>query len=382
MTKHTPLYMVHRELGADLTDFHGYLLPLQYTTISEEHMAVRTKAGIFDLSHMGQLEVSGTQALAFIQEIITNDAEGLPDGKALYTPICNENGGIVDDVLLYRFCDEKFLFVVNSANRQKVFGWLVENQEKDVRVTDLSDEFGMIAVQGPSSEEIVEKPMGHEAASLKHFHFCCHSGAGEDDAPDTIISRTGYTGEDGFEIYVPAARCESTWNKLMAAGRHAGLRPAGLGSRDTLRLEAGLLLYGNDIDDSTTPLEAGIDWTVKLQKKDFFGKSVLLDQKASGVYKRLVGLELVERGIPRAGYIIYSGSGSDAVGKVTSGTYSPFFRKGIALGYVHDVKKDEDDEKHPRPGDLLQVDIRGRKLGARVVTLPFYRGGTTKQTSS
>lgn len=216
MTKHTPLYMVHRELGADLTDFHGYLLPLQYTTISEEHMAVRTKAGIFDLSHMGQLEVSGTQALAFIQEIITNDAEGLPDGKALYTPICNKNGGIVDDVLLYRFCDEKFLFVVNSANRQKVFGWLVENQEKDVRVTDLSDEFGMIAVQGPSSEEIVEKPMGHEAASLKHFHFCCHSGAGEDDAPDTIISRTGYTGEDGFEIYVPAARCESTWNKLMA----------------------------------------------------------------------------------------------------------------------------------------------------------------------
>lgn len=368
MSKHTPLYPVHKALGANLTDFHGFLLPLEYTTISEEHLAVRNKAGIFDLSHMGEIEVSGKDALGLIQKIITNDAEKLPDGKVLYTPICNERGGIVDDIILYRFSEERFILVVNSANIQKVFEWLIENQSRGVAVEDFSDEYGMIAVQGPLSASIVEKALGREAASLKHFHFVPK----KEGTTCTIVSRTGYTGEDGFEVYMPAAQCETTWHRLMEAGRQAGLRPAGLGARDTLRLEAGLLLYGNDIDDDTTPIEAGIGWTVKFHKEDFIGKAALLAQKASGIQKRLIGLELTERGIPRAKHHIFANS--SMVGKITSGTHSPFFKKGIAMGYI--------EERCSKVGTPLYVDIRGRKLGARIVRLPFYRLRTDRKSST
>ncbi|MEK7368573.1 MAG: glycine cleavage system aminomethyltransferase GcvT [Planctomycetota bacterium] len=368
MPRQTPLYSAHKALGANLTDFHGFLLPLEYTTISEEHLAVRNKAGIFDLSHMGEIEVSGGDALGFIQRIITNDAQGLPDGKVLYTPICNERGGIVDDVILYRFSAERLMLVVNSANIQKVFEWLIENQTQGVAVNDFSNGYGMIAVQGPLSAPIVEKALGRDAASLKHFHFVSK----KEGTTCTVISRTGYTGEDGFEIYTPTSQCASMWDRLMKAGKQAGLLPAGLGARDTLRLEAGLLLYGNDIDDSTTPLEAGIDWTVKFNKEDFIGKAVLLAQKASGVQRKLIGLELVERGIPRAEHHIFVDS--NMVGKVTSGTHSPFFKKGIAMGYV--------EERHSKVGTPLCVDIRGKKLGARVVKMPFYRLKTNRGFST
>ncbi|MFQ5956790.1 MAG: glycine cleavage system aminomethyltransferase GcvT [Candidatus Brocadiales bacterium] len=365
MPKQTPLYLVHKALGANLTDFHGFLLPLEYNTITEEHLAVRNKAGIFDLSHMGEIEVLGKGALGFIQKIIANDAERLPDGKVLYTPICNERGGIVDDMILYRFNEERLLFIVNSANIQKVFEWLIGHQTEDVTVNDRSDEFGMVAVQGPLSASIVGNALGREEAELKHFHFIVK----REGTTDAIVSRTGYTGEDGFEIYTPAAHCEAMWHRLMDAGRQAGLKPAGLGARDTLRLEAGLLLYGNDIDDDTTPLEAGIGWTVRFRKEDFIGKAPLLSQKTSGIQRKLVGLELVERGIPRAGHQIFADSST--VGKVTSGTHSPFFKKGIAMGYV--------EEKCSKVGNLLHVEIRGRKLGARVVRLPFYRVRTDRK---
>ena len=370
MPKQTPLYSIHKALEATLTEFHGFLLPLEYTTIAEEHMAVRTKAGIFDLSHIGEIEVSGRGALEFVQRVITNDANGLCDGMVLYTPICNEHGGIVDDIILYRFNAEKFMLVINSANIQKVFEWLVANQTLYVTINDLSDQIGMIAVQGPISASIIEKVLGSEEANIKHFHFVAKKEADV----DTIVSRTGYTGEDGFEIYLPSAECEAMWNRLTTSGgRGAGPQPAGLGARDTLRLEAGLLLYGNDIDDDTTPLEAGIGWTVKFHKEDFIGKSALLRQKESGIRKRLVGVELVERGIPRSGHEIYADSHS--VGKVTSGTHSPFFKKGIAMGYVYV------EENHSRPCTLLQVDIRGRRLRARVIKLPFYRLKTHSKSS-
>ncbi|MFQ5862328.1 MAG: glycine cleavage system aminomethyltransferase GcvT [Candidatus Brocadiales bacterium] len=370
MPKQTPLYSVHEALGANLTDFHGFLLPLEYTTITEEHLAVRNKAGIFDLSHMGEIEVLGRGALSFIQKIVTNDVERLPDGKVLYTPICNERGGIVDDMILYRFSAERLMLVVNLANIQKVFEWLIGHQtQDDVVVNDLSDEFGMIAVQGPLSAAVVENALGKEEAKLKHFHFVVR----KEEEANIIISRTGYTGEDGFEIYTTAAQCKAMWHRLMNAGRRAGLLPVGLGARDTLRLEAGLLLYGNDIDDDTTPLEAGIGWTVKFHKEDFIGKAALLAQKASDIQRKLVGLELVERGIPREGHQIFADSST--VGIVTSGTHSPFFNKGIAMGYV-------EEEKYSKVGNLLHVDIRGRKLGARVVRLPFYRAGVVDREPS
>ncbi|MCQ4574808.1 MAG: glycine cleavage system aminomethyltransferase GcvT [Candidatus Brocadiales bacterium] len=362
MPKQTPLYSVHKALGASLTEFHGFLLPLEYTTITEEHMAVRNRAGIFDLSHMGEIEISGGAALEFIQGIIANDAEGLSDGKALYTPICNERGGIVDDVMLYRFSAERFVLVVNAGNIQKMFDWLVGNQTKNVTINDLSDGLGMIAVQGPASASIIEEALGRDEANIRRFHFLVNEQAAADPV---TVSRTGYTGEDGFEMYVPVAQCETIWNRIMGAGTKKGLQPAGLGARDTLRVEAGLLLYGNDIDDHTTPLEAGIDWTVKFDKGDFIGRAALLDQKASGIRMRLVGLELVERGIPRAGCRIFAGS--NIVGKVTSGTHSPFFKKGIAMGYVYA------EERCSNVGSLVHVDVRGTRLAARIIKLPFYR---------
>jgi aminomethyltransferase len=359
MTKKTPLYDMHQALGAHLTDFHDYLLPLEYTSITEEHLAVRNKAGIFDLSHMGEIEVVGRGALDFLQRLITNDAERLPDGQVLYTPLCNERGGILDDIILYRFNKERFLLIVNASNIQKIHRWLERHLISGANINNRSDEFGMIAVQGPSSGTIMEKALGKEEASLPH-HQIMEKKMGD---WELIISRTGYTGEDGFELYSPGPQCQGLWQRLMEVGTPLGLRPAGLAARDTLRLEAGLLLYGNDIDETTTPLEAGITWTVKFYKKDFLGKEALLAQKAVGVEKELIGLELQERGIPRKGYPILSDS--NKIGEVTSGTYSPFTKKSIAMGYVK--------REFSGVGAPLCVEIRGRSIKAKVVELPFYR---------
>lgn len=353
----TSLYEIHRRLGARFVEFHGYELPLEYTTIVEEHMAARKAAALFDLSHMGEIEVRGISALELVQRLITNDVEKLPDEKALYTPICNPQGGIIDDVMLYRFNKERFIFVVNASNIQKVYQWMKDNPLPGAEVQNRSQELGMIAVQGPISHSIVEEVLGKDKANLPH-HGLLEEG-------DTIIARTGYTGEDGFEVYTPSNKCPNLWERLMKAGQSLGLKPAGLGARDTLRLEAGLLLYGNDIDDSTTPLEAGIAWTVKLYKEDFIGKEALLAQKSSGLKRRLVGLELLERGIPRTGHPIFADS--KKIGHVTSGTFSPYLQKPIAMGYVGS------DYAETETG--LFVEIRGRQLKARIIGLPFYRRG-------
>lgn len=360
----TPLYEIHQSLGARLIEFHGYELPLEYTSIMEEHLAVRNGAGLFDLSHMGEIEVEGGNALKFLQRLITNDAEGLADRKILYTPLCNPHGGIIDDVIVYRFNRERFLLVVNASNIQKVHQWMENNSLAGARVLDRSQEIGMIAIQGPVSQSIVESALGglgKDVANLPHHGLIEKEGM--------VISRSGYTGEDGFEVYVPNDRCINLWERLMDFGRPLGLRPAGLGARDTLRLEAGLLLYGNDIDDNTTPLEAGIAWTVKFHKEDFIGKEALLSQKASGVKRRLSGLELLERGIPRTGYSILADS--KKIGYVTSGTFSPSLQKPIAMGYV-ESNYAEVGTRHAVP---LLVEIRDRRLKARIVSLPFYKRG-------
>jgi aminomethyltransferase len=355
----TPLHEIHQRLGARFVEFHGYELPLEYTTITEEHLAVRKEAGLFDLSHMGEIEVRGKNALKFIQRLITNDAEPLADGKVLYTPLCNPQGRIIDDVILYLFNRERFLLVVNASNVQKVYQWMKGNALPGAEVLDRSQELGMIAVQGPASHSVVEEALGKDEANLPHHGFIEKEG--------TIISRTGYTGEDGFEVYAPNDKCPNLWERLMEVGKPYGLKPAGLGARDTLRLEAGLLLYGNDIDDGTTPLEAGIGWTVKFHKEDFIGKEALSAQKASGVKRRLVGLELLERGIPRTGHPIIVDS--QKIGQVTSGTFSPSLQKPIAMGYVESNYT----EVGARCNVPLLVEIRGRPLKARVVSLPFYK---------
>src|SRR3989338_403991 len=357
----TPLYEIHRRLCARFIEFHGYELPLEYTGIIEEHLAVRNSAGLFDLSHMGEIEVEGGNALKLLQRLITNDAEGLADGKVLYTPLCNPQGGIIDDVILYRFNKERFLLVVNASNIRKVYEWMQGNSLPGTRVLDRSQEIGMIAIQGPVSQSIVEGVLGKDIVNLSHHALVEEGGV--------IISRTGYTGEDGFEAYAPKDRCPNLWERLMDFGRPLGLRPAGLGARDTLRLEAGLLLYGNDIDDNTTPLEAGIAWTVKFHKEDFIGREALLSQKASGVKRRLVGLELLERGIARTGHTILVDSRK--IGYVTGGTFSPSLQKPIAMVYV-ESNYAEVGARHAVP---LLVEIRGRQLKARVVSLPFYKRG-------
>ncbi len=365
----TSLYEIHQRLGARLIEFHGYELPLEYTNIIEEHLAVRKEAGLFDLSHMGEIEVQGGNSLRLVQRLITNDAERLADGKVLYTPLCNPKGGIVDDIMLYRFNSKRFLLVVNASNIEKVYQWIKKNSLSETNVINRSRELGMVAVQGPASQSIVEEALDKDKASLPHHGFV--------EEGNIIISRTGYTGEDGFEVYAPNNKCPDLWERLMKAGQSApgGLKPAGLGARDTLRLEAGLLLYGNDIDDNTTPLEAGIPWTVKFYKEDFIGREALLTQKASGVKKRLVGLELLERGIPRTGHSIFATGAQLAdlnkIGYVTSGTFSPSLQKPIAMGYV--------EKDYAEPGTELFVEIRGKFLKARTTSLPFYRRRTLKK---
>ncbi len=362
-TLRTPLYEIHKSLGARFTEFHGYELPLEYTTIVEEHLAARKQASLFDLSHMGEIEIRGGNAIKLLQRLITNDVESLTDGKVLYTPICNPQGGIIDDIIVYRFNKERFLLVVNASNIQKVYKWMESNPQGGADVLNRSEEIGMVAIQGPISERIMET-FDRAAAKLPH-HSLIEKGT-------TIISRTGYTGEDGFEVYTPNNKCQELWERLMDAGKALGLKPAGLGARDTLRLEAGLLLYGNDINETTTPLEAGIGWTVKFYKEDFIGKESLLNQKVTGIKRKLVGLELIERGIPRAGYPILFDS--KKVGQVTSGTFSPYFQKPLAMGYV---QTDCLPENWPvtEAGAGFSIEIRGTQLKAKIVKLPFYKKG-------
>lgn len=357
--KRTPLYDRHVKAGAKLVDFAGWEMPIQYSGVVDEYQTVRSAAGLFDVSHMGRILVDGRDAVTFLQKVATNNAATLPVGAAHYSMVCNPAGGIKDDIFVYRMSPTRFLLCVNASNRDKVFSWFcAKAPQGDVRLGDDSDELAQLALQGPRSQAILAA-VCPAAGALKPRHcmeaaIVGHSG---------IVSRTGYTGEIGYELYLPVSAAGAVWDALMQAGTPSGLKPCGLGSRDLLRLEVGYLLYGNDIDEETTPLEAGAAFAVDLAKGDFIGRQVLQEQQEKGTGRRLVGFELVEKGVPRHGMKILAGGAE--IGLVTSGNLSPRLQKGIGLGYVP--------PRYSEPGTRMEIDIRGRLAPATVVKPPFYK---------
>ena len=355
--KRTPLYDIHRALNAKWTEFGGWEMPLQYRSIVAEHLAVRTTAGLFDLSHMGELEIRGDGAGSLVQKLTTNDISRLKDGQAQYTLLCNETGGTVDDVLVYRFADTHYMLVVNAANIAKDFAWVETHNDIGAELTNLSEETCLIALQGPDAIEILNPLIADEDISqIPFFRFTQGTIA---DIP-TIISRTGYTGEIGFEVYVNADDGENLWRSLYPAVTAAGGVPVGLGARDTLRLEAGLRLYGMDMDEQTTPLETGLSRFVKLDKGEFIGSDALLAQKESGVGRKLVGFQMRDRAVARAGYAVYQDGAR--IGTVTSGAPSPSLKRNIGFASIA-VPHDK----------AIAIEIRGRLHPAEIVKVPFYR---------
>jgi aminomethyltransferase len=345
-----------------MVPFAGWEMPVQYTSIVDEHRAVRTHAGLFDVSHMGEVEVAGPGARDTVQWLITNDAGRLRPGDGLYTPMCAEHGGILDDVTVFCLDDRRFLLVVNAATTDKDFRWMTGHlRGADAR--DRSGELALLALQGPRAQGILRRVTSADIAALRVFSM--REDAEVAGVP-ALVSRTGYTGEDGFEIACPWAAAPAVWRALMDAGRSDGLVPVGLGARDTLRLEAGFMLYGTDIDETTTPLEAPLGWTVKWEKGDFSGRTALEEQKVRGVDRRLVGFELADRAIARHGYPITAGG--VRVGEVTSGTFGPWVNKTIGMGYV--------ERAAAKPGTPLEIEIRGKPARAVVVRLPFYKRTT------
>lgn len=357
--RRTPLYRLHREAGARFVDFAGWEMPVQFSGIIEEHQAVRSSVGLFDISHMGELKVSGRQAHDFLQHALTNDLSRIGDGEAQYTVMCYEDGGIVDDLLVYRLNHEEYLLCVNAVNTQKDYLSLVERGKGEVSITDKTDDYVLLALQGPLSLATLQPLVTMDLRQLKRFNFIVDPIGGI----EALIARTGYTGEDGFEIFVSSDNGPRLWEELMTAGDEYGIGPAGLGARDTLRLEMGYPLYSHEIGPNTNPLEAALGWVVKLDKGDFAGIDSLRAIKERGSKRRLVGLEMMEKGIARQGHKIFSDG--QEVGFVTSGTMSPSLRVPIAMGYVASYLAEE--------GSMLEVDIRGRSYSARVVKRPFYK---------
>ena len=359
--KKTPLNKAHRDLGARMVDFGGWDMPVQYSGVIDEHLAVRSTAGLFDVSHMGEIEVRGKGALDFIQELTTNDASKLVDEQVQYSAMCYEDGGVVDDVTLYRFSAEHYMFCVNAANTDKDFVWMQEVLQQgdfpDVELENISDSIGQIALQGPKAESILARLTDCDLGAIAYYRFT----EGKVDGAECVISRTGYTGEDGFELYCAADKTEALWTSLLIAGKPVGLVPIGLGARDTLRLEKKYALYGHEISKEITPLEAGLGWITKLEKQSFVGRAVLADMQRKGVPRRLVGIRMTEPGIPREGYPLYVGD--DEVGVVTSGTMSPSLKVGIALGLVA--------SEHAAIGTKLTVGIRNKRVMAEIVKTPF-----------
>lgn len=361
--KQTPLNAVHKALGARMVPFGGWEMPVQYTGVIEEHLAVRERAGLFDVSHMGEIEVTGAEALKLVQRLTTNDAAQLVDGQVQYSALCYPDGGVVDDVTVYRSSANHYLFCVNAANVDKDFAWMQQVQADSglagANLSNRSDEFAQLALQGPKAEAILGQLSGVPLSAIRYYHF----GAGKVDGVPALISRTGYTGEDGFELYVPAAAAVNLWLQLLEVGKDDGLVPVGLGARDTLRLEKGYALYGHELSPAITPLEAGLGWIVKLEKGDFVGRDALMRQKAAGLPRRLVGLVMEERGIPREDYPVFAGERQ--VGQITSGTMSPSLKNGIALALVESACAVLNAE--------LLVGIRDRKLKVKIVKPPFIK---------
>jgi aminomethyltransferase len=370
--KTTVLYPNHVALGAKMVEFGGWEMPVQYKSILEEHRAVRTTAGLFDVSHMGELEISGPDSLAFLQRLLTNDLAKMTVGQALYSLMCYPTGGIIDDLLVYKLAEDKYWLVVNAGNKDKDLAWLRErllqeqqhkgtNSSEEVKIRDRSEEIGLLALQGPLAEQILNSISSVSLTNLKYFYFVFSEIAGT----KVLISRTGYTGEDGFEIYLAVDKTPLIWDKLLQVGEEVGLVPAGLGARDTLRFEAGLSLYGQELTETITPLEAGLGFFVAWHKEDFMGKKVLLKQKKEGLSRKLVGFMMLERGIPREGYLLEKDGVT--IGKVTSGSYAPTLEKNLGLGYVTNAQAFVDNE--------ISVVIRGKSLKARIIKKPFYKRG-------
>ncbi|HEX8695507.1 MAG TPA: glycine cleavage system aminomethyltransferase GcvT [Longimicrobium sp.] len=362
----TPLHEEHLKLGAKMVPFAGYEMPVQYPAgITAEHNAVRTAAGLFDVSHMGEFEVRGERALEFVQHVTTNDASRLEVGQAQYSTLLNEDGKILDDLLVYRFPGH-YMLVVNGANREKDFAWVSRFVDRfGVELADRSDDIALLALQGPKAEPILARITDEDLPSIRYYHF----REGTVDGVPAVVSRTGYTGEDGFELYVASEHGARVWRRLLEVGAGDGLVACGLGSRDSLRLEMGMALYGNDLDEGRTPLEAGLGWVVKLDKGDFVGRGALVRQKEEGVKTRLVGFRLKERGFPRHGYPVRV-DGRDA-GEVTSGISSPTLGVGIGMAYVP--------AGAAKPGTEIGIVIRDRAIPAEVVKPPFHTTGTVKR---
>ena len=358
MPRRTPLYDAHRRLGARMVDFAGWEMPVQYKSVVSEHEAVRSAAGLFDVSHMGEVELTGPGALEAANRLLSNDLARSADGQAVYSGLLNERGGFVDDVVAYRFSPERILMCVNASNREKDFRWMTE-RTSGVKPINRSDDYAQLALQGPKAAAILQRKTAAALSSLRSYRFTEADVAGV----PCILSRTGYTGEDGFELYCAPGKAEALWFALLDEGREEGLVPAGLGARDSLRTEMKFALYGNDIDEEHTPLEAGLGWIVKLDKGDFIGRAALERQKAEGVRRKLVGFELLESGVPRHGYnIVKDGT---AAGVVTSGTFGPSVKKPIGIGYVPSELASE--------GSTFAVEIRGRPVAAKVVKTPFWK---------
>ncbi|MBM3750578.1 MAG: glycine cleavage system aminomethyltransferase GcvT [Acidimicrobiia bacterium] len=360
--KKTPLNARHRAHGARMVEFGGWDMPVEYTGIVDEHLAVRTQAGLFDVSHMGQIEIAGADALAAVQWISSNDASKLADGQIQYSALTTPEGTFVDDILVYRMTGQHFMLVVNAGNIMKDYEWIrarVAERVGDASVVNSSSRYALIAIQGPKAEAILQRLTAIELPAMKYYWFA----TGEVAGMRVTVSRTGYTGEDGFEVFVPPAQAEAVWNALLDAGAADGIKPCGLGARDTLRLEASMRLCGSDMDEQTTVVEAGLSWIVGWKKAEFLGSDVLRAQKAGTLERKLVGFEMVDRAIARHGYPVVIGD--DTVGVVTSGTQTPFLKKAIGLAMVP-VSRSE-------PGTQIQIEIRGRRVAAVVVPEPFYK---------
>lgn len=359
MEKKTPLYDAHVKAGGKVVPFAGYLLPVQYGSgVIKEHMAVRTRAGLFDVSHMGEVLCEGKDALANLQKLLTNNFDNMVDGQARYSPMCNEKGGTVDDLIVYKHSDDHYFIVVNAANKDKDYQWMLDHQFGEVTFTDVSDQYAQLALQGPKAMEILKKLTAEENIPKKYYHAVFDTEAA---GMPCIISKTGYTGEDGVEIYLASEYAKRMWDAILEAGKEEGIIPCGLGARDTLRLEAAMPLYGHEMDDEVTPLETGLNFAVKMAKEDFIGKAAL-ETKGEPRIKR-IGLKVTGRGIIREHADVYVGE--KCIGHTTSGTHCPYLGYPVAMALV--------DADWGKLGSKVSVEVRGRMIEAEVVALPFYK---------
>jgi aminomethyltransferase len=356
--KFVPLNHVHEKLGAKMVPFAGYNMPVRYSSDIEEHMTVRNGVGVFDVSHMGEFMIKGPNALDLIQRVTSNDASKLIDGQAQYSCLPNETGGIVDDLLVYKIKDNDYLLVVNASNIEKDWNWIIKYNTKGAEMKNISDDICLFAVQGPKAVSVLQKLTNTDLSTIKYYHFVIGEFAGVNDV---AISNTGYTGAGGFEIYVNKSSAEKVWNAIFDAGKNENIKPIGLGARDTLRLEMGFCLYGNDIDDTTSPIEGGLGWITKFTK-DFTNSAAIRKQKEDGAEKKLVGFKMIDKGIPRHDYPIKDAAGN-VIGKVTSGTQSPVLSIGIGLGYVT--------TEYSNSGSEIFIEVRGKALKAVVSKMPL-----------